>query len=339
MEARGAARSEAKLGLNSEPESEDLRAGGSGWLGGAANYALVCKLAKRLLGSGRIRRNYTVARTYYALLYGSRSLLGASPLVIYQMGKVGSSTLWRSLAPFDLGRPAFRVHSLTPEHLEDGLGGVGMSAREYYEQRSTHDLVGRYLRRELERARGRDRWKVITLVRDPLAQNVSSFFQLLDLRAPELLERHRSGTLQMQDLLARYLEDYPPDCIFNRWFEAEMGAVFGLDVFADPFPWDQGYRIYQAADADVLVLRLEDMDRCGGEVMREFLGLEGFRVIPDNVGDDKGYADLYRDFQARAQLPVEYVDAVYGSRLVQHFYSPAEVESFAARWQRPGSGA
>lgn len=267
------------------------------------------------------------------ILYASGCLVGASPLVLYQMGKVGSSTLWRSLRRFDLGRPAFRVHALTERHLDSALRGVGVSEREYFEKRSPDNLIGRYLRRELSRIRGRDRWKVITLVRDPLAQNVSAFFQTLDLHFPQLLDQEYQGEQYLEEMVDRYLKAYPPDSVFNRWFDTELKEVFGIDVFSVPFPWDAGFQIYEAADADILLIRLEDLDRCGAEAMQEFLGIREFQVIHKNVGSQKDYADLYRVFRSQAQFPSDYVDKVYYSRYARQFYAPHEIETFKKRWR------
>lgn len=295
-------------------------------------FRAVSRLVRALLGRRLVRRSYYLGYAYYWLLYLSRTLVGTSPLIIYQMGKVGSSTLWRSLEPFDLGRPAFRVHALSANRLDRMLSGVSLSPRQYYEQRSEHNLVGRYLAREWNRARGHDRWKVITLVRDPLAQSVSTFFQLLDLRNPGYLDEYSSGALGIERLVELFLDQYKPYRIREGWFDAEMRKVFGLDVFEVPFDCEAGYSIYHADDADVLLIRLEDLDRCGKTAMQEFLGVCDFAVLRNNVGAEKEYSEVYREFRARAALPERFVREIYDSDYAKHFYSPKEREAFAAKW-------
>ena len=57
-----------------------------------------------------------------------------------------------------------------------------------------HVWQGQWVRRQLEHQPER-RWKVITLVRDPVARNLSSFFQVADLND----ERHRHRDEQPED--------------------------------------------------------------------------------------------------------------------------------------------
>lgn len=295
-------------------------------------FQFVSNIARSILGRKLVRRSYYLGCLYYQLLYLSRALVGTTPLLIYQMGKVGSSTLWHSLAPFDLGRPAFRVHALQSHRLDRMLDGVHLSPRQYYEQRSDNNLVGRYLNREWQRVCGSDRWKVITLVRDPLAQSVSSFFQVLDLQAPEYLRRYERGELEIEELVGRFMSQYTPSRKLDGWFKGELHKVFGLNVFESPFDCDAGYSIYRAAHADILLIRLEDLDRCGETVMREFLGIKGFKVIRGNVGKDKDYGELYLTFRKQAVLPADFVRAMYCTDYARHFYAPEELESFASRW-------
>ncbi|MGH0028376.1 MAG: hypothetical protein ACQGVC_01180, partial [Myxococcota bacterium] len=99
------------------------------------------------------------------------------PVLVYQMGKVGSSSVLRTLeqAP-EPARPVIAVHYLVPRELE--------AARAYYRRgtgRSSPDrytwMLGDAVGARLMQLGDRVRLPVVSLVRDPIAREVSSLFQ------------------------------------------------------------------------------------------------------------------------------------------------------------------
>ncbi len=275
-------------------------------------------------------QNYYLARLYYHWLYWFSGIQSRYPIVIYQMGKVGSTTLLRSLQGMELDNPIFHVHTLTGTGRQHGRSAYSASVKAQF-PRSMHLLVSDYLGRELRRPRGSRRWRFITLVRDLLAQNISSFFQIIDVLVPGLAQGRTR--VDMDRLKGAFLEHYGPDCLFNHWFERELGPVLGIDVYASPFPRSQGYRIYRGERVEVLLLRLESLNDCAGEAMKEFLGIEGFRLRNKNLGDTKPYSDLYRRFRETVALPKSHVDAVYALPQARHFYTEEEIEGFKSRYR------
>ena len=106
------------------------------------------------------------------------------------------------------------------------------------------------------------------------------------------------------------------------------------DVFAQPFPTSKGYHIYSGANADLLLLRLEDLDRCAGVAFKEFLNIDGFSIESANVSADKEYGSEYSEFTRKLTLPASYIDHMYQSRFMRHFYSADERERFRLKWLR-----
>jgi hypothetical protein len=138
------------------------------------------------------------------------------------------------------------------------------------------------------------RWKVITLVREPVARRVSCFFHHLASRLPDidLGQDLRPGDYpRIQDAIVESADPYfrnPED-----WFAEELASVFGLDVFSRDFPHATGYMVVEGRRADLLVVRVEDLDRCGAAAVREFLAPTDFRLVPANRASDKPYALQY----------------------------------------------
>jgi hypothetical protein len=180
-------------------------------------------------------------------------------------------------------------------------------------------------------------WKIISLVRDPVARNISAFFYNLKHHVPGFFETNfykgkfyatQAGVDKLTDIFLRRLNHSFP----LRWFDAQLRDLIDIDVFATPFPHGHGFAIYQSDKFDVLLMRTEDINRVAGKAISTFLEIDNFQVNTTNKGDQQAYADLYQSFLSLAHLPPDYLDEIYASQLVSHFYTQAEVEKFRTRW-------
>jgi len=294
-------------------------------------------------------RRYETARLYTRARLQLAPL--RAPILIYTVGKVGSSTVADSLSAHGVGASLYHLHWLTPERLaHDEAIQRAASARHRGTPLEAHFRPryvwrGQYLCERVRRPPpGGGRWKIVTLVRDPLARNVSSFFQNLPLLDYDYRARlaARSEDEVVGELLALFESAYlAPAGVTDRdgdpltWFDDELARVFDVDVYAQPFPTAQGYARYGSERADVLLLRLEDLDRCARTAFGEFLGLQGFALRHQQVAEEKAYASLYRRFRAALRVPEPQLDRIYGSRYGQHFYTDAERAGFRSRWRGP----
>jgi Putative capsular polysaccharide synthesis protein len=275
-------------------------------------------------------RSYPTAKLFY--LFALRFLFprGGPPILVYQMAKVGSSTVARSLAARRLPNPIFHVHWLTgPE-----LARAEARARERWarglatSQSCRFIWEGQYLRRRLAGRRPGERWYVVSLVRDPVARNISDFFRVgpdglgLDFRAEAI------------DVLgAAFLERYTGHDEPLVWFDEQLKTTFGLDVYERPFPQETGYAIYENELVRALVIRLEDLRSCAAPAFQEWVGLDGFELVEANVTEPKATGALYRTFVESVELPPEYLSRMYGSRYARHFYSAQELARFRDQWE------
>jgi hypothetical protein len=137
----------------------------------------------------------------------------------------------------------------------------------------------------------------------------------------------------MQELMAHFLAEYPHD-IPLRWFDLEMKEVFGIDVFAQPFPIEQGYQLLHGEHADLLVLKLDRLNECANAAFSAWLDIPQFTLLRVNEAAAQWYAPLYHDFADWVVLPESYLDCLYDSPYTRHFYSPAEITHFRQRWRK-----
>lgn len=251
-----------------------------------------------------------------------------SGVVIFQMGKVGSSSIYESLKRVEPDLPVYHAHVLTPSQLDatEALTKVHWEAHRN-PMHLWHSLV---LRDKLKKP-VRQKWKVITLVRDPIARNISAFFQTKHLLSNADQQTLLSST-DAEELMELFLANFYAHEAPINWFDKELEPVFGVDVFDRPFPREAGYCIYEGDMADVLLIRLEDLARCQTAAFQDFLGLKNFELKKTNVGKDKSYSQAYARMLNCIGLPETYVEQMYGSKFAQHFYGQEELTKFSRRW-------
>ncbi|MFX0091921.1 MAG: putative capsular polysaccharide synthesis family protein [Candidatus Hodarchaeota archaeon] len=243
-------------------------------------------------------------------------------VLIYQMGKVGSNTIKESLWNFDI--PAYHFHRLT--RLDNLPNKKKREAMHVY-------WIGRYFLRHLKTNRDYRKMKIITLVRDPVAKNVSGFFQQIESWYPTLVNQTGSKKLKVKDVLDYFLENFNHDAS-SDWFDLELKKVFRFDVYGEPFSKTQGYKIYKGNGnhPDILLLKLEKLNECAQEAFKEFLGIKGFRLTNWNLASQRFYYLVYQEFFSSKVLPRSYIEKMYASRSAQHFYTEEELNNFRKRW-------
>ena len=117
------------------------------------------------------------------------------------------------------------------------------------------------------------------------------------------------------------------------WFDDELKAVFGIDVYDAPFPHEKGYCMYSSDYCDALVMRLEDLDDCYRPAIEQLTGMDVTRLKSENTASQKVYADIYKTFKRNLKLPEDLLNRVYASKYATHFYTPEEIGQFKKRWQ------
>jgi hypothetical protein len=252
--------------------------------------------------------------------------------LVYQMGKVGSSTVHRSLRA--AGVPALhKVHYLSDL-------GVARSQRLYAGLARRvpvpHESGTAAVRRLL--ATGPDlTWKVVSLVREPIARDVSAYVQMVDVLHPELVAGDTPQVARIaRAARAQFLAFDENRNYTCRWFDDELGQVFGIDVFAHSFDPAAGAQRLRAGRLDLLLMRMEDLDRVGSAALSEFIGRPVPLVRHSSRAPDKLQAayqePVYRQILRQVRVPEPVCQRVYASRYARHFYSAAELDRFTQRW-------
>jgi hypothetical protein len=248
-----------------------------------------------------------------------RAKYGNHVVIIYTMGKVGSSSVKAYLKKNYPYVPAFHIHFLSDNWLKKILPAMNAF---FHSNIRDAEAVHKYLNEHPEQ-----RVKIITIVREPLERDISDIFQ------------NWKGRLQ-----DRTINDVPYDELvssFNaenhdytlNWFDTEFKEYLGFDVYAQPFDFDKGYSIYKTGRADILCLQLEKMNGCIAEASEKFLGYTLRSDEAVNLSSEKTGKDLYKEMITRYRAPEDKLDLIYNSKFAVHFYSPEDRAAFRERWK------
>jgi hypothetical protein len=228
-------------------------------------------------------------------------------VLVYQMGKVGSISIQAALKKKGLNA----IHA----HWMQGEGEYPTSKEKMVE--------------DIKNGTG-DGWKVICPIREPVARNVSAFFQSIEQYYPAYREYEYK-----EDVLESFLQDYNhlwPEL----WFDTEIMDVFDFDPFSEQFDHKQGYQIYEAKHGDILIIRLENANKVLSKAMKEFLGVRRVKMERSNAfvqrHNGTRVGKIYKEFMEAAELPEDFLDEMYDMRYAKHFYSEKEIANFKEKW-------
>ena len=267
------------------------------------------------------------------------------PCLFTRWEKSGSSTIKQTLALSKMDMPIFHVHYLSKHRVEE----LEQQRRKYFRTDRYSSLkrpwLYQYLRKELIDKFDGQKCKIISLTRDPIARNLSTFFENLEFEQTSKNDIYtiKSDYYGIDPIIVTSLNlDRLTNFFFERlnhnsplvFFDNEIKTVLGIDIYSSEFPKSKGYKIYQGEKADLLIIRLEDLNRCIHQAFNEFLGLNEINLVKTNIGGEKEYADIYSKFKNYIVLPESYINKMYRSKYMLHFYSEEEIEQLKVKWIR-----
>jgi hypothetical protein len=253
------------------------------------------------------------------------------PVFIYQMGKVGSSTVYRSLKKIKLSNPVFHIHFLTSSGIEMAEKFHKSAKRELI---PCHIQLSRILRSKLSRSRN-SKIKIITLVRDPISFEISNFFQNIKCINGNLIDDN--GQIDKDKALS-FLENKiktynTKTAYIDTWFDNEIKVVCNIDVFDYPFDFNKGFCTIKQKNVDLLILRLEDLNSNFSIALTDFLSLkQPVKMIKANIGKKKKYSSDYQYVKDNIKISESVCRRIYSSRFCMHFYNEKMREGFIKKW-------
>lgn len=234
-------------------------------------------------------------------------------IVVYTLGKVGSSTLYYELKKVSPWNNIFHAHFLSDEWLKDRLLGTSFyehnikAARQVFKYFDTYPSHKKY---------------IISLVREPVSRQISNFMQ-----NPHEVVEGDLLSYSATSLKTAYLDKLSYDYTFN-WFDSEFFNYTGFDVFAQPFDKDKGYSIYEHEDYRILIIKLEQLNTCYHDAMKAFLGLDLKLEANANQSSNKSISHIYKELKQLLKFERQELEQLYTHKYVTHFYTDDEIQQF-----------
>lgn len=242
-------------------------------------------------------------------------------IFIWQMGKVGSSTILASLKPY------------TKKY--NWQYDIEMSDEPYSQYNNIiHSHSAKPIYHLLHHSD--EEFIVISLVRDILQRNISAVFQSmtndtidnpnfiaseqeLSKWSYEKLYKAIKNKLLMLNLSNELISWY--DSLFKSHFYYPDVDRYHIDVYSKPFDCQRGMQIYESKTPRIklLIIRLEDLN-CLTTEIGDFLGVKNFTLCQANISANKWYKEIYQQFKKRYKPTDRELDHIYKSKFMNYFY-------------------
>lgn len=233
-------------------------------------------------------------------------------ILVYQPGKVGSTTIYRTLLRENM--QAFHIHHIVKNLCRGtGIEKVIDGQIDYFRKKLMGDE-----RRKL---------KIITLVRDPVARALANFMQ--EYYEDLFLVSVVTVNHDLQENAQKYVMK---NCNYEFiWFDEELKALTGVDIFDYPFDKEKGYAWIKKDDVEILVLKMEKMDE-NEKIVGEFVGKSELKYVNHNIGDNKYSKNIYQELKKRFSISLDRLKEYYDNERFLHFYTEEEKMELCNRW-------
>ena len=269
-----------------------------------------------------------------SLLYDEKN-----PILIYQPGKVGSNTVEATLKGYNI--PVVRCHGL-------------LFSCEYCGNLNLRKVL-------TKKIKSKDKIKMITLIRDPIAKDIGHFFQKITEEEDDagwyvkgiMEEDFQTSFLNFLSIISPfdftenkdkqrfagrivshidYIGAKSNKGAFWGWYEEELKKNLGIDILECNFDKEIGYGIMNCGNVELLILKLEKLNNLE-KILGEFVGIGDIKLVSTNQAETKSYKYAYRQFCKEVKLPRRYIEFCYEeNEYFEHFYSDTERNCFYKKW-------
>ena len=261
----------------------------------------------------RIRFRLLAISRPYLTLQRHRSISGKT-VIVYTMGKVGSSSVYFTLMKSFPFRKIFHNHFLSNEWLTKRLPGTPFA----WNIRRAKPALKRIDQSDQQ-------IYYICMMRDPVARDLSNLIQNY---VDHDIDIHNTP---LDDLKHRIMSD--GHMFYKEWFDTDFAGHIGKTITSFPFDLEKGYSIHRIDSRKyLLLLKVESIDKVLEKALSEFLGI---RVDPQfrfNESSGKSEAAFYGSLKKIYTLQREVLEEIYDSDVAKHFYTEEERNAMINKW-------
>lgn len=229
------------------------------------------------------------------------------------MAKVASSSIYRSIKN-QTSIPVFHIHTFSREVSDKAVKDCKQNGI-LPDSRPVGDLIYHY------KILPRKPLKIITCVREPIARNISAFFDAFEFYTGT---NPKSWNGSFETLSKQYHQLLPHEFPLN-WFDNEFHKMTSIDIYQQSFNPKKKFNIYKKENIEILLLRTDLDNLRMAEEIGKFLNIHEFKLNSYNVGENKAYAEAYKDFKQNIKFKEAYVSQMLNSKYTRHFFSGDEI--------------
>ncbi|MRG85070.1 putative capsular polysaccharide synthesis family protein [Salinibacillus xinjiangensis] len=250
-------------------------------------------------------------------------------VLIYQMGKVGSTSIEETLEK-------------SPLYIEHAHSLRSPMTYEMFKRFSSTRYYLPLLSRLRQKINGvvkkvifnnKKNIKIISLVREPISRNISMFFQDIHIPIFDMAKYYngrKDGDVSLETLKDLYFSKLNHKYGVT-WFENEFEKTFGINIYDYEFDKEKGFTTISQKGIDIMVIKMEKLGILEEEI-GNFLEMKNFKLSKANISGRKWYSELYIKFKEEFSPSEEYVDSIYNNLYMEHFYTEEEIKKFKEKW-------
>tara|TARA_B100000131_G_scaffold318903_1_gene363708 strand:+ start:1301 stop:2011 length:711 start_codon:yes stop_codon:yes gene_type:complete len=180
---------------------------------------------------------------------------------------------------------------------------------------------------------------VISGIRNPLARNLSYFFQTYsdvgrnDVKCKSnkykgekcyVMEKDKILSLSTEEVVQKFF-DQKWHNTFNDWFE-EFFEITDIDVVS--FDKESGYQLYSLDNNNWILFYTFEMFSKNKSKFERFFDIK--RLEHTNNADKRIYGEVYRSVKASIKFPKPYKQKLLNTEIINRFYSKSDIQKFWA---------
>ena len=238
-------------------------------------------------------------------------------LMVYSAPKTASTSVAAAIEACD-AFTVIKVHHVQPEFFWPGVGtrlstAHGGMRHKAIEQRTTQRFLQRHA----------GDFRVVSLVRDPIAFNISNFTYFG--RAYWLRTHWRSARWMPEEELARRFFATFTHEASSVWWQREYAPTMGFNPLAEPFDTESRWKQRVSGRFNTLILRTDLADQAKSAALRTWLpGIDIVDVGRVNLNENQSPPELAQRLQTALTQNPEYVQRMFELPAARHFWSEAQ---------------
>ncbi|WP_281614160.1 putative capsular polysaccharide synthesis family protein [Flammeovirga sp. SubArs3] len=236
-------------------------------------------------------------------------------ILVYTMGKVGSSSVFDSIEKNNPYSYVFHVHFLSNNYLYKILPKLDKVFL-------INIIKGEKVLKVINNFTG-CRLKIVTLTREPVSRAISDMFQNWNYKYDDI--ENISIDIIYNDILNSNFE------YTSNWFEYEFKNYLNYDIYKYKFDKMKGYQIYKSEKFDILCIKLELLDSVYKNAFKDFFGEDIILMNTNNSKSKKGNESFTLIYD-KLKIDTHKLNKIYNTKYMKYFYTSKEINSFKEKW-------